>query len=30
MTITWTEGDHAFLMTLQGDRALAEKYVSSS
>ena len=30
MTVTWTEGEHAFLMTLQGDRAQAEKYMSSS
>ncbi len=30
ITVTWTQGDHAFLMTLQGDRALAEKYISSS
>ncbi len=29
-TATWTDGGHTYLMTTQGDRALLEKYVSSS
>jgi len=30
MTATWTEGKHTYLMTTKGDRALLEKYVSTS
>ncbi len=30
MTAAWMEGDQAYLLTTQGDRALLEKYLSSS
>ena len=30
MTAVWAEGDQAYLMTVQGDRATLEKYLSNS
>ncbi len=30
MTATWTEGDQAYLLTVKGDRAALEKFLSSS
>jgi hypothetical protein len=30
MTATWSEGDHVYLMTVQGDRAALESYLTNS